>query len=1009
MRSHFRFPVRSLVTSTAIGLLSLLGTHAAHAQAGKVSAKIVDANSGEPIIRATLVILETKQGAYSKDNGVATIINVAPSENYTVVAKYAEYTPDTLRHVKVQSDITTSLSFKLGQKNKVIVVTGQSKMVEVTKTDIATKYSSTAIQSIPARQRLDEVIKLTPGAVQDNAGGGISFNGSRGTSNSTRFNGIEITDPMTGKTTGTLQSSISRLAISEVNIVTGSADASKGGFTGGSINTQTAAGGNQLAFTAHYRTEVPSLFGTSSNGFKQMAAGDNVYEFSLSGPLVEDLKYDITAKLNAFKYYNVFSDPVQSNSGLGVTDPIGNNAGQLPHTSRYRRSTTGKFTYNAFGFSIAGDVALSSESDLLNSVGLLYMDPYYLPAQNYINNIYSLKLSGQVGEGVLEIQGGYTIYDFQLGKYDQSSPVDAFHSPHFLSVEDKYTYSEEDQSVTSGADGIIDIYTPVSRQIPDPADPTKPYGTTLQGINPFTGHIEGPGLIHTSNNAYGLVQFFPTAGNVFGFSISNTNQKQFSAQYSLPMGAHQLSAGVEGHLFKVYQYDNGLPWDANPFKDSFQVHPYWGDVFIQDKMEFSDITFQPGLRFDVYQPDTKTINDVYNPIKAGLTQSALQSQITPRLSITYAVTDQTTFNFAYNWNFKQPTLNNVLNGTGGGDLEQIRRQLIRGNSLIGNGSLNAERTKEVDVGFNTQLSDIFALSVNAIYKDLRNNAGLQFISSPSLPSGFIYYSDDQYGTARSIQFIAEKRMSDNYSAKLTYTYGSAKGTSSSATENYAALISADPSSEQAVLPLTPFPFSYDRTHVANLMFTLNYNKDEGPVLFGTHPLQWFNLSTVTDYYTGTPYTRVDQRGGQVGATNGEREPDHFQTDLTLQRTIPFEDIFGESAKSLFLELQLEVTNVFNRTTAVSVFPSTGQGDNDGSTGQLGATNDYYNDPTNIHGGQLDDFGNLLYNSRIDFNHDGRVSPAEQQTSYTRFRKDRLNLRSNYEIPRRVFFNVTFRF
>src|SRR5205823_930743 len=132
-----------------------------------------------------------------------------------------------------------------------------------------------------------------------------------------------------------------------------------------------------------------------------------------------------------------------------------------------------------------------------------------------------------------------------------------------------------------------------------------------------------------------------------------------NAQYSLQLGSHNLSAGAEGHFFTVYQYDNGLPWDANPFKDSFVVHPYWADVFVQDKMEFSDITLQPGIRFDMYQADSKKINDIFNPIAGGISNTPIQNQISPRIAITYAVTEQTTFNFGYNWFFKQPVLTDV--------------------------------------------------------------------------------------------------------------------------------------------------------------------------------------------------------------------------------------------------------------------------------------------------------------------------------------------------------------
>ena len=104
-----------------------------------------------------------------------------------------------------------------------------------------------------------------------------------------------------------------------------------------------------------------------------------------------------------------------------------------------------------------------------------------------------------------------------------------------------------------------------------------------------------------------------------------------------------------------------------------------------------------------------------------------------------------------------------------------------------------------------------------------------------------------------------------------------------------------------------------------------------------------------------------------------------------------------------------MTNVFNRTTALYVYPVSGQGDNDGLSGTWLGTQEFYNDPTNIRGGQLDAFGKLLYNPSVDLNHDGRVSLAEQQIAFTRYRTDTFASRTNYQIPRRVYMNVYFRF
>jgi hypothetical protein len=980
----------------------------AHAQYGKISAKILDAKSGEPLTHAVVQILQNRMGALSKDNGVATIIGVPPDENYTVVAKYAGYVPDTIYHVKVNSDITTSLTYKLGTKEQTVIVTAQAPIVEKTKTDISTKFETTELTTMPGRQRVDEVILLTPGAVQDGSNGGVSFHGSRGSDNAIKLNGVEITDPLTGQASS-LQYGLSRLAISEVDIVTGSADASKGGFTGGEINTQTRAGGTDLSFTAHFRTEVPSLFGSADNGIKLMPSGDQIDEFALGGPLFDQsVKFYITARLNSFDHYNVFDNPTFVDDGLGVMDPLGNNLGEIPLTERYRRTATGKLSFDAFGFSIQANAALNAETDLDNGWTTLYEPSYYIPATEQTNNVYSLTARGQIGDGVLELTGAYSEYDIQTGLYDQSQPVDALHEPQFLSTADKYTYNSIDNTITPGPDGIIDIYTPVDKQIPDPANPTQPYSSQVPGLNPFTGHIEGPIITQSSANAYGIVGLFAVAGNGGGFVTENLGQSQFSGNYSIQIGSHFLNAGFEGNIMSVYKYENDLPWDANPFKDSFEVHPYTGAVYFTDKMEFSDITFAPGIRFDMYQPDASAISNLYNPLGATLSPTKLQTQVSPRLAITYAVTDQTTFNFGYNWYFKQPSLNDVLANTAGGNLQQLQLVLQRGNQIIGNANLQADQTKEVDVGFHTQLSDIFGFSITGIFKDLRNQDGLEQISSPLLPIGYTIYSSDQYGSDRSIELVAEKRMSDNYSMKLNYTYGAASGTSSSATENYSALINQDPNSPQAVLPLTPFPFAYDRTHVANFLFDLNYNQNEGPTIFGQKLLQWFSLQTTTLFMTGTPYTALNLKGAQVGPTNGDREPDYFETDASLTRAIPLADLFGAGASKLFFDIQLEVTNLFNRVTPLYVYPTTGQGNNNGQPIQLG-TQDYYNDPTNSRGGQIDALGNLYYNPRLDLNHDGRVSAAEQVVAYTQYVNDNYARETNYQIPRRVYLNFTLRF
>lgn len=992
--------------------VALIVSSEAFAQ-GKISAKVVDSKTGEALVRATVQILQTKQGAYTKDNGVATIINIQPREDYTVIAKFVGYQESRVLKVKVQSDITTDLTFRLTREGSMdtVVVRADRQMVEKSRTEQGRKFSQSEVQNTPGRQRLDEIIKLTPGVYTDNANGGLSINGGRGYTNSVRLNGVEMQDVVDGRTS-TIQNSLSKFAVSELDIKTSGSDASSGSTLGGTINTTTRSGGDNFTFQAHYRQEIPALFGTGASGFKQMPEGSRILEFALGGPTpLEALSYFVTLKGWQRDFFNYFTEPVYSNEGLGVIDPAGNNLGQIPNRQFYSRSATGNLTYNLAGFRLLGSATYASESRRFGSAGSLFMDQEMIPGQNELNSIYSLNIQGPISDAIVQLNGSFSTFRRDIGRVVPGQSYNLFNPFDIYLPEDKYTYDEANRTIIAEPDGIIDLYTPVSRQIPSPSNPANT--KTAVGTNPFTGKVEGPPIVLSSANAYGLPGYYVVGGNGGGgFQTDTRNQIQVDGSYRQQWGAHFLTAGFESKIYDISRNSNDLPWDANPFKDSFNVDPFIGGVYLADKMEFSDITFNPSLRFDIYNPGGMQLVDLYNPViqdsgrkSARMEATPMQSQLSPRLGITYAVTEQTTFNFNYNWYFKPPLFNTVLSNLGG----DVSKVLQRGNQTLGNGGLSAERAKEIVVGFNTQLSEHFMFLLQGVYKDFRNQAGLQRISSDFLPVGYTIYSDDQYGNYRAMQFTAEKRMADNWGARLNYTLSKSRATSSSATENYQRLISNDPSSEEQVLPLAPFSTAYDKPHIIQLILNTSWGRGEGPELFGTRILQHFSMNTTSSYESGIPFTKLDLRGQQVGEFNAERHPDYFQTDATITRSIPFGDLFGESMNSMFLDVELEVTNLFNITRPIYVFATTGVGDDDGTSGNYVYTSDFDYDPTSTVVSQFDAFGRPYYNRRWDLNSDNTVTKDEQLKAYNQLRQDRLDRRTRYQAPRRVFLNLSFRF
>jgi hypothetical protein len=80
---------------------------------GKITGTVTDANTGEPLIGATVIVVGTKLGAKTDFDGNYVILNVPPG-TYEVRATYVGYQPKVLKGIKVSVDLTSRADFKMG-------------------------------------------------------------------------------------------------------------------------------------------------------------------------------------------------------------------------------------------------------------------------------------------------------------------------------------------------------------------------------------------------------------------------------------------------------------------------------------------------------------------------------------------------------------------------------------------------------------------------------------------------------------------------------------------------------------------------------------------------------------------------------------------------------------------------------------------------------------------------------------------------------------------------------
>lgn len=256
-----------------------------------------------------------------------------------------------------------------------------------------------------------------------------------------------------------------------------------------------------------------------------------------------------------------------------------------------------------------------------------------------------------------------------------------------------------------------------------------------------------------------------------------------------------------------------------------------------------------------------------------------------------------------------------------------------------------------------------------------------------------------------------KRLANNWQFNINYTLSQVRGNANSATQ----VPPVDPATGQYQLPIQDFPLSNDLPHRINAVLGFTWGAGEGPTIAGVPILEYVSANFSGYWQSGAPYTPVNNRGQIAGQLNSARFPSNWFSEMRLTRTIPLEGVLGGKTA---IDLTLDVYNLFNFTNAVSFYTTTRNPDYDGNSlnRQISdiATVTYYKDadPVNkntMATNQYDRYGDRLYQARVDFNQDGRVTPEETYRGYKEYVQNVVDRRGNYQTPRTVYFAVSFRF
>jgi len=134
-------------------LLLLISVQLVFAQYGKISGRVVDRETKEPLPGASVVVQGTTLGAATDVNGNYVILNV-PAGTYTVVASYVGYQTVTVSGVQVIAGLTRELNFELPStaiELRAVEVVAERPLIEKSATNAIRVVTSADVEKLPVR------------------------------------------------------------------------------------------------------------------------------------------------------------------------------------------------------------------------------------------------------------------------------------------------------------------------------------------------------------------------------------------------------------------------------------------------------------------------------------------------------------------------------------------------------------------------------------------------------------------------------------------------------------------------------------------------------------------------------------------------------------------------------------------------------------------------------------------------------------------------------------------
>ncbi|NQV50317.1 MAG: TonB-dependent receptor [Candidatus Marinimicrobia bacterium] len=792
--------------------LFLLSIEVSYAGAGKIVGTVTDYETGSALPYVNVIIHELNIGASTDINGYYIILNIPPGE-YSVSASFIGYQNTKYEGVQCATGHTTVQNFTLPSaviSGEEVVVIAKRPLVQKDLTASQKITTSAEINAMPVESFLD--VLTTQAGVNTGADGAIHIRGGRSNEVGFYIDGISVVNPFTGS----LAMNVSNNALQEMKVISGAFNAEYGNAMSGIINIQLREGGELLDgsvtyYTGDYLSNNSQVF-PNIDAYNPMA--NSVLEAALTGPILgRKLTFNISARLH-------------NNGGYlyGIREHAPEDSANFQDGDEWYIESSGDSSYVSMNPSISGNglakftwrisprLKMSFQGLYDQSQSKAYVHTYkYNP-----DGIYQyLRENGGIAVR-LNQSFGSTFYELNL----------YYNSTNYR----KYVYEDP-----------ADLrYVSTSNIVGSPGSTTFAFGGTL--------------MEHDNRNS-------KTLGTKFDITSQIGSHHEIKAGLDVKTDHLESDDAVILYNGQRYREPTILPANLSPSHSTYTGDATFFSAYAQDKLEYESMIMNVGLRYDFFEPNGEFPTNLLDP--TGTAQAAdSKHSISPRLGVSFPITDKGYLHFSYGHFYQLPTLTALYSTS------------IFGANItpsLGYTDLKPEKTVLYEFGLQQQFGEYIALEAIAFYKDIRDLLATQSIYYESAvygPSNYSIRLNKDYGTVLGYTLSLSKPHdpASHLSGHLDYTYQTTEGNATNSGSFFFSQFSETEEAKQIVY------LSWDQTHLIN-----------GTVTYSV-PNKW-GISLIGKLASGWPYTPTIPLANYNPIPNSERKPWQRNIDLRMHKNI----------------------------------------------------------------------------------------------------------------------------